>query len=116
MGSFLVSALLHDLGMWGLGRGTEFKSVGGFFLVNGLGIVLERAYTKLTGERLEGHIWTLLWVVVTGQFLVDAWVRRGLVGSWFMPESLRPGKALLEYAYHNVTLVRNGLALLVPNS
>ncbi|KAI0266911.1 hypothetical protein BGY98DRAFT_1148178 [Russula aff. rugulosa BPL654] len=32
VGAFAVSGVMHDLGMWGLGQGTEFRTVGGFFL------------------------------------------------------------------------------------
>ena len=50
MGAFAVSAVLHDLGVWGLWRGTEFHTVGGFFLLMGVGASGELGFRKLTGR------------------------------------------------------------------
>jgi hypothetical protein len=38
-----VSAVMHDLRMWGLGRGTEFRTAGRFFLM-GTGVALRYAF------------------------------------------------------------------------
>ncbi|KAJ1302014.1 hypothetical protein OPQ81_000849 [Rhizoctonia solani] len=43
MGVFLVSGLLHDFGMWGMGQGMDFRRVTGYFLVQGIGLVVEGA-------------------------------------------------------------------------
>ncbi|QRV81937.1 membrane bound O-acyl transferase family protein [Ceratobasidium sp. AG-Ba] len=42
MGAFLVSGLVHDLGMWGMGQGTDFRRVTGYFLIQGVGVIVER--------------------------------------------------------------------------
>ncbi|KAI0042860.1 hypothetical protein FA95DRAFT_1547023 [Auriscalpium vulgare] len=97
-GAFGVSAVLHDAGMWGLGRGTEFWAVGGFFLVSGAGVLLERAWAGVSRREVRGvagWAWTMAWTVGWGGLMVDAWARRGLVGSDFLPEAWRPGKMLL---------------------
>lgn len=102
MGAFLVSAVLHDWAMWGLGRGTEFASVGGFFLANGLGIVLEGIYQRVTRTRVDGRVgnaWVLLFVVGSGHLLIDAWARRGIFGWRFFPEQLRIGKHLINATF-----------------
>lgn len=93
MGAFLVSAILHDIGLWGMGRGSEFSSVGGYFLVQGLGIILEHTWKRFTGSRVEGiagRIWAYMWVVMWGQLIVDAWCRKGLCASSFYPDAFRP--------------------------
>lgn len=92
IGAFLVSGILHDIGMWGLGRGTDFLNIGGFFIINGVGILVEHIWRSLTGRRVGGwvgRVWTLAWVIGWGHALVEAWATRGLIGSTFIPQSLR---------------------------
>ncbi|TFK75135.1 hypothetical protein BDN72DRAFT_758403 [Pluteus cervinus] len=92
VGAFLVSGVLHDGGMWGMGNGTEFSSVGGFFIIQGLGIVLEGLLRKITGHRVGGFfgwVWNTTWVIGWGHLLIDAWARRGLMGSVFIPDQYR---------------------------
>lgn len=84
MGAFLISAILHDWGMWGLGNGTDFYGAGGFFLLMGVGVVLEGLWRKLTGSRVGGvlgWIWTASWVVGWSGILVESWATHGLLGT-----------------------------------
>ncbi|KAF5326086.1 hypothetical protein D9611_000117 [Ephemerocybe angulata] len=93
LGAFLISGLLHVAGLWGMGRGTEFWTVAGYFLMMGVGIVLERVWRNATGHKVGGAlgwVWTMLWVVCWGNFMVDAWARKGLIGSVFFPDESRP--------------------------
>ncbi|KAI0067200.1 hypothetical protein BV25DRAFT_1789320, partial [Artomyces pyxidatus] len=99
LGAFGLSAVLHDAGMWGLGRGTEFGTVGGFFVLMGVGVLFERAWERAVGHKvggLAGWTWTMVWTLGWGSRMVDAWARRGLVGSDFLPAGYRPGKALVD--------------------
>ena len=41
IGGSSVSAILHYFGLWGLGRGTEFSGARRYFLIQGLGVLLE---------------------------------------------------------------------------
>ncbi|KAB5591228.1 Membrane bound O-acyl transferase family protein [Ceratobasidium theobromae] len=43
MGVFLMSGLLHDLGMWGMGQGMDLRRVTGYFLIQGIGLIIEDA-------------------------------------------------------------------------
>ncbi|CAE6436902.1 unnamed protein product [Rhizoctonia solani] len=43
MGVFLMSGLLHDFGMWGMGQGMDFRRVTGYFLIQGIGLIIESA-------------------------------------------------------------------------
>ena len=100
MGAFFWSAILHDFGLWGVEHGTEFWSVGGFFLIMGVGCMLEVLFTKATGLKVggwAGWLWTMGWLVGWGQFLVDAYARRGLVGSKFVPDGYMPSQILSLY-------------------
>jgi hypothetical protein len=51
LGAFSVSGVIHDLGMWGLGKGMEFRSVSGFFLLTGMGVgaALRYGFKQATG-------------------------------------------------------------------
>ncbi|KAI9450760.1 hypothetical protein F5148DRAFT_574321 [Russula earlei] len=99
VGAFAVSAVIHHLGLWGLGRGMEFHTVGGFFLLMGFGAALEHAFERLTGRRvcgIWGWAWTTAWILGWGTLMVDAWARRGVLACDFFPNGLRPGKQLVD--------------------
>ncbi|KAI9437859.1 hypothetical protein F5148DRAFT_890301 [Russula earlei] len=99
LGGFAVSAVIHDMGIWGFGRGTEFGTAGGFFLLMGFGAVLELAFERLTGQRVRGAwgwAWMMAWTIGWGTLMVDAWARRGFFACDFFPNGLRPGKWLVD--------------------
>lgn len=88
MGAFLLSGIVHDWGMWAMGRGSNFQTAGGFFLLMGLGCVLENLFARVLGTKVQGWwgwLWTMVWVVGWGNLLVDTWGRTGLLGSTIMP-------------------------------
>lgn len=88
IGAFFWSAILHDWALWCTGRGTEFWSVGGFFLMMGVGCIGEALFAKWTGRKVRGWagwLWTVGWVLGWGNILVDAHARKGFLGSKFMP-------------------------------
>jgi hypothetical protein len=58
MGGFAASAILHHVGLWGVGNGTEFVTAGGFFLLMGIGAVMEVASTSATGLRVGCGRWS----------------------------------------------------------
>jgi hypothetical protein len=101
-GAFLVSGILHDWGLWGMGRGTEFSHVGGYFLMNGVGLVLEVMWKKMTGHKVGGpwgRVWAMSWSIGWANMLLDAWSRKGLLGSKFIPDSFRPLKIVVNIVY-----------------
>ncbi|KAH9030384.1 hypothetical protein EDB84DRAFT_1669690 [Lactarius hengduanensis] len=84
MGAFAVSAVLHHFAMWGIGNGSEFSTVG---------------FKKVMGMRVGGFfgwLWTTLWVIGWGIFLIDTWARHGMLASEIFPTGLRPGKPLVD--------------------
>ncbi|KAJ3800697.1 membrane bound O-acyl transferase family-domain-containing protein [Lentinula aff. detonsa] len=92
LGAFFVSGILHYLGLWGLGNGSDVFGMIGFFMLMGVGVILEGFWRKLTGYRVGGwigRIWTALWLLGWSNILVDAWARKGLIGSLFIPDPYR---------------------------
>ena len=98
MGAFAVSAFIHYVGLWGAGHGTEFQNDAGFFLLMGVGAVMEGAFERATGFRVGGWfgwLWTMSWTLVWGTPLNDGWARRGIFAANFLPDKLRLGKMLV---------------------
>ena len=98
MGAFAVSAVLHHLCVWGLGNGHEFSTAGGFFLLMGLGAIMEIVFGNVTGMRVQGFagwLWTMSWTLMWGTLMLDGWARHGMLANVF-PDRLRPGKALVD--------------------
>ncbi|KAF9524846.1 membrane bound O-acyl transferase family-domain-containing protein [Crepidotus variabilis] len=93
LGAFVVSGILHDLGCWAMGRGTEPMRVSGFFIMSGIGCILEILFKTYTGKRVGGAlgtIWAMTWLLLWGSRLVDAWALRGFIGSEFIETPFRP--------------------------
>ena len=114
MGAFAISAVLHDLSMWGVGQGTEFRTVGGFFLLMGVGVTLEHVFKVVTGRRVGGiwgWAWTMVWTTAWGTLLIDAWARRGMCSPGFVSDGPRPGKLLVDAI---ISILRKGSGVYVP--
>jgi hypothetical protein len=98
LGGFGVSSVLHYVGLWGLGNGTEFWSAGAFFVLMGVGTVLERVWQRTTGTQVRGFwgwAWTMAWTLSWGTIMLDGWARHGLIAcDFFMP--VRPGKLIVD--------------------
>lgn len=106
MGAFFVSAMLHYLALWGMGKGTEFWTLGTFFMMMGVGVILEGMWKELTGYRVGGilgKVWAAIWLVSWGQLLIDAYCRKGVVASVFFPEEYRPSLILWRLIHRGST-------------
>ena len=99
MGGFAVSAVLHHVALWGLGNGSDNVTVRGFFLLMGVGTVVEEAFTGVTGLRVRGWfgwLWMMAWMTLWGTFMLDGWARHGMMASEFIPVGPRPGKIVVD--------------------
>ncbi|KAI0261871.1 hypothetical protein BC834DRAFT_925379 [Gloeopeniophorella convolvens] len=99
MGAYLVSAVMHVWGLWGLGRGTEWTHTGGFFIMIGLGSIFERQFKIWTGKTVTGvpgTLWAMVWQLIWGSGMVDAWARRGMIANDFIRKEIRVGKLLVD--------------------
>ena len=68
VGAYFVSAIIHVLGLWDLGHGTELTHTGGSFIMIGLASFLERKWRQWTGKEVAGVLgtfwaetWQLIW-------------------------------------------------------
>lgn len=100
LGGFVVSGFLHDWGMWGMARDSDFFMVGGYFIMQGVGLFLESTILKkLFGGKVDGWkgwMWAMFWTIVWANMFVDAWCRRGLLASVFVPENYRPSEIIFD--------------------
>jgi len=98
MGAFLLSGVMHFVGLWATGNGGEFINMICLFLIMGVGTLLEYTFKKVTGRRVQGwwgRIWTFLWLVGWLHILMEAWCMKGLAGAVFFPTNIRPSYRLL---------------------
>lgn len=81
MGAFGLSAVVHDWALYGLGRGTDFGTVGLFFVMMGVGILLEGLWEEGLGmgrvRGWRGWVWAMGWIVGWGTVLIEGWARKG---------------------------------------
>ncbi|KAG9126539.1 hypothetical protein FRC07_003080 [Ceratobasidium sp. 392] len=92
LGAFTASGLFHMFAMYAMGRGIEWRVVT-FFSAQAVGLALERVWKATTGRRVDGwwgRIWAYAWVIIGGQWCLDAWHRRGLGGGMVIPPFLSP--------------------------
>ncbi|KAF9237194.1 hypothetical protein BU15DRAFT_63360 [Melanogaster broomeanus] len=67
-----------------VGRGGNFFIVVGFFVMNGVGVVLERVWKRVSGRSVGGiwgWMWTFSWMTLWAVPLVDEWGKVGRFGA-----------------------------------
>ncbi|KAH9837386.1 uncharacterized protein C8Q71DRAFT_857686 [Rhodofomes roseus] len=85
LGTFLASGLYHELGMQLLDHRIML-----FFVLQGIGILLENVYKRYTGKRVGGVMgwcWTAFWVIILGQMCTARAIGR-LPGAILIPRKL----------------------------
>ncbi|KAI6147993.1 membrane bound O-acyl transferase family-domain-containing protein [Pisolithus tinctorius] len=99
LGTFMMSAIFHIIELRAVGRGSNIAVQVGFFALNGVGVLLERAWAKRTGRRLKGSvygwIWTFSWMGLLALPVVDEWARVGRFAVDRFPGGFKPTMALL---------------------
>ncbi|KAH9038806.1 hypothetical protein EDB85DRAFT_2273009 [Lactarius pseudohatsudake] len=111
IGAYIVSANMHIVMLWGLGRGTEWMHTGGFFIMLSIATIGERKWKEWTGKPVTGifgTLWTTFWHLAWGSGMVDAFVRRGMVANDFVPKQMRIGKVIVDSILTVVARVRGG--------
>jgi hypothetical protein len=113
-GTFIASGLYHECGMYGMGRGLDYR-VPMFFAIQGPLLVLEKLWKMTTGRMVggwPGQVWVYFVIFVLGQPMrayivrhgalsanqigvVDSWHMRGLGGGMVIPPALSPVRVIL---------------------
>jgi hypothetical protein len=102
LGVFLVSGLFHALELRAVGRGGNILVVVGFFVMSGVGIVLERFWKRVSGRSVRGiwgWIWTFSWLALWGVPVVNEWAKAGRFGTGALGE-FKPSVALISFVRH----------------
>jgi len=81
IGAFLSSAVFHHIGFYSLDSTSELWRLLVGFGMMAPGIFAERIFRQITGRRvcgLAGWVWTMTWLVLWGNFVIDGFMRVGL--------------------------------------
>jgi len=80
IGVFFASGLFHHIALLPLGHPPEIWYMLLPFGMMGVGLILERAIAGGNVGGWKGWIWTMSWLVLWGNLLVDGWARAGMLG------------------------------------
>ncbi|KAI0637124.1 hypothetical protein C8Q77DRAFT_1215930 [Trametes polyzona] len=86
-GCFLASGLFHEFGLMVAGKKFDPRVLV-FFLLQAVGIALEKAFKSLTGRKVGGplgFVWTAIFVLGFGQICTESWFSRGIGGAISYP-------------------------------
>jgi len=99
IGAFLSSAVYHHVGLNSLDSTSElWRMLLGFGMM-APGMFAERTFKQLTGRKvcgLAGWVWTMTWLVLWGNVIVDGFVRAGLFRANAFIDGVPPLRALVE--------------------
>ena len=98
IGTFLSSGIHHYIVMTSLiGRADPWETVVGFGMMGSV-ILVEWAFKQLTGRRVGGvvgWVWTMTWLLVFGNMIVDAFAKAGVFGHFSFTEDVVPGRQVV---------------------
>jgi len=116
LGTFTASGLFHGLSIYGMGDGGVDYITILYFTIQGVLLLAERFWRKITGKRVRGtwgRIWTYFAVLSGIEFCseclklhvsrliliviltVDSWSKRGLISGVIVPPFFSPTRLLL---------------------
>ncbi|KIK92202.1 hypothetical protein PAXRUDRAFT_830176 [Paxillus rubicundulus Ve08.2h10] len=100
IGVFLTSGVFHVIELRSVTQGGNWLVVIGFFVMNGIGIVLERVWKRVYDRRVGGiwgWIWTFSWLALWGVPMVDNWAKAGRFGAETFPPEFKPTVVLVSF-------------------
>ncbi|KAH7885712.1 hypothetical protein F5I97DRAFT_1808491 [Phlebopus sp. FC_14] len=100
IGGFLFSGIFHDIELRAVGKGGNSLVVIGFFVMNGVGILLEWVWKRVMGKAVGGvfgWMWTFSWMAMWGVAVVNEWAKIARFGAHSSPWGFRP--AMLVWSY-----------------
>ncbi|KAG1795385.1 uncharacterized protein HD556DRAFT_1307545 [Suillus plorans] len=96
IGAFLASGFIHHLQLLAIDPSSEMWRMVLPFGMMGTGMVIERA---VAGNKTGGWIgwtWTMCWMLLWGNVLVDGWARAGMLGSPSVVDGATPIRQPIE--------------------
>lgn len=94
LGTFFVSGLFHDGGYWGMHRGRGVCCyTTPYFVLSGVGILLEAAVKAITGRRVGGTVgwtWTLAWLISCAMLTMPPYCMQDLLRSYAAASATQP--------------------------
>lgn len=91
LGTFLGSGLYHSWALYAMGMGTDWSCIS-FFVLQGVGMTLERVWRGVSGKRMDGWFgiaWVWVWTMGGGQICSKLTLRLSSVYDEFL-STLRP--------------------------
>ncbi|KAG1818381.1 hypothetical protein EV424DRAFT_1528064 [Suillus variegatus] len=96
IGAFLVSGFIHHLALLPFDPSSEMWRMMLPFRMMGTGMVIECAVSgNKTGDWM-GWMWTMCWMLLWGNVMVDGWARAGMFGSPSVLDSATPIRQPIE--------------------
>ncbi|KAH7926245.1 hypothetical protein BV22DRAFT_1009446 [Leucogyrophana mollusca] len=98
MGAFLASAVFHHLALLVLDENAQLWRMIVPFSMMGFGMILERVYMGVSGRKVggwAGWVWTMFWLLLWGNFMVDAWAEAGMLGCSTILDNAAPVRGVI---------------------
>ncbi|KAG1849682.1 hypothetical protein DFJ58DRAFT_450088 [Suillus subalutaceus] len=96
IGAFLVSGFFHHLALSAIAPSSEMWRMVLPFGMMGVGMIIERAVAGNQTGGWMGWIWTMCWMVLWGNVMVDGWARAGMFGGSTILDSTMPLRQPIE--------------------
>ncbi|KAI6164112.1 hypothetical protein EDD17DRAFT_1725094 [Pisolithus thermaeus] len=100
LGSFLASGVLHGVVAAMLNQSVEWWYMPLLFGTMAVAVAIEYVFTRVTGRRVGGwigRVWTMTWLVIWGNMMVEGHARAGLFASSSAFDTAVPVKGIVEY-------------------
>lgn len=97
-GVFLASAIFHDIELRSSGRGGNSLGLVGFWMMQGIGVILERVWKNVTGRSVGGvwgRMWMVGWLMFWGVPMANEYAKVGRFAALSLPGRLEPSLALV---------------------
>jgi len=96
IGTFLASGFFHHLALLAIDPSSEMWRMLLPFGMMGTGVVIERAVAGNKTGGWVGWVWTMCWLVLWGNVMVDGWARAGMLGGSSVLDSATPVRQPIE--------------------
>ncbi|KAF9242034.1 hypothetical protein BU15DRAFT_44203 [Melanogaster broomeanus] len=98
-GGFFASGVFHHMALATLNGQVELWRMLVSFGMMALGVVGERLFLQLSGRKVGGvvgWVWTMTWLILWGNLMIDTWARGGMFGCSSIIDSATPVRVLVE--------------------